>query len=265
MSKRWWWKVPLALLVLHLGLALCHVPISRWVDWLLNLQPALHEPSLRVPDDGKQRVVVLVHGMFRTSTSMLALQRMLEQHGYQTVAFDYWSNHNRIETSAAELQQTLHARFAGHAPDELHFVAHSMGGLVCQEYLRRNDALAPSSCVYIAVPHRGAMLAELRRRWFVFRWIMGETGALQLAPADPLHQRPIPLPCPALVILGTQGPIVADSRSIDGPDDGTIGVAEASLPGATDTLALPTGHTAILTDERTLRATLRFLRQRSLQ
>ncbi len=260
--RRWRWLgwALLVLLLAHGILILLHVPIARPFDLLLNLGPTIDEPALRPPADGKRRVVVLVHGMFRTSASLWRLSRTLQANGYEVLAFDYWSNAAPIQSHAAALRDAVESLWRSGPVDELSFVAHSMGGVVTAEYLRRPDARTPVRCVYVGVPHRGAVLADLRKHWFLFRWAMGQTAALQLSPGDPMVLQPVPMPCPVGTIVGDLG---EGNRSIPGRDDGTVGVDEARLPGAADCIVVPLGHTSLTYGEQTLRAVLLFLRRGS--
>ena len=109
---------------------------------------------------------------------------------------DYPSTRASIEQHAATLHAAIEARQrATGVVDELYCVGHSLGGLVIEEYLRRADARPVTSAVYIATPHRGAVLCDLRQDWWPFQLFMGSAAALQLSPGDPLHGRPIPGEC----------------------------------------------------------------------
>lgn len=262
MRRRWRWLgvVGLVLALGHGLLIMAKVPVAGPYDWLLNLGPAITAPEFAVPADGRRRLCVLVHGMFRTSASLGRLERTLAAHGYATLAFDYPSNAAPLEAHAGRLRAALQAAWQAQPWDELYLVGHSMGGLVIHEYLRSPGAFEPSRCVHLAVPHRGAVLADLRKRWFLFRWAMGDTGALQLSPGDPFHRRPLVLPGAVGTLAGSIAPVLNGSAAIPGPDDGTVGVFEARLEGATDHLQLPVGHTAITTDPAAIRAVLAFLR-----
>jgi hypothetical protein len=110
--------------------------------------------------------------------------------------------------------------------------------------------------VYLATPHRGAILADLRGNWFVFRLAMGTKAALQLSPGDPFHERPIPWPERSGAIVGDVGD---RNPSIPGDDDGTVGVAEATGPGFAAVVRVPCGHTRITVDPEPLRQVLHFL------
>lgn len=257
--RRWLrWGAVLALLVavLHAGAIAARLPVAWTFDAAINVGFAPVDETLRAPDDGRRRVVVLEHGLFRTAASLWRLERTLRAHGYEVWNEGYACLTETIEQAAARLH-ALVERVHRDPVDELSFVGHSMGGLVVHEYLRRPDAREPHRCVYLATPHRGAVLADLRKHWWLFRLVMGDAAALQLSPGDPLHRRPIPWLDRSGALVGTLG---EGNPSIPGDDDGTVAVAEARLPGAAATAVLPYGHTRMGMHPEVCREVLRFLR-----
>jgi triacylglycerol lipase len=254
--RRWFAWSAAAVVALFVAGVLLGLPVAWPFDVVLNLGAVVDRPDSRAPNDGKVRVVVLQHGLFRTSASLARLARSLEHHGYEVLNPGYPSTRERLDASAARLHHAIAARQTQGRVDEWAFVAHSMGGLVVQDYLRRPDAVAPRACVYIGTPHHGAILADLRRHWFVFRWTMGTAAAYELSPGDLRHQLPTPW-------LDRSGAIAGDlgdgNATIPGNDDGTVGVAEAQLPGAAGALCVPFGHTRLTVAPLVIEQTLHFL------
>lgn len=236
------------------------LPVCLPFDYACNLGPTVVAPELAAPEDGRTRVVFCVHGLWRTSESLDRMARSLAAAGYDVINVDYPSTEDRMAGHGARLRDLVEARFAAGHVDEVSFVGHSMGGLVIQEYLRRADARTPQACVYVATPHRGAILADKRRHWFLFRWAMGDLAAGQLRTTAPLHAAPIPYPDRSGTIAGDIG---AGNAAIPGPDDGTVGVSEATFVGAAEAVVVPFGHTSIKLRERTIRLVLQFLRDGS--
>ena len=193
------------LVALYLGSLGFGMPVAWPFDAVVNAGPVDVDDALRAPADGKRRVVVLQHGLWRSSWALLRLQRTLEAHGFEVWNLDYRSTMARIEDHAARLHDGVEAVFAKGPVDELSFVGHSLGGLVIQQYLRRPNARQPVAIAYIATPHRGAMLCDLRKHWFLFKLAMGDKAALQLSPGDPFHEQPIPLAAISGAIVGDLG------------------------------------------------------------
>lgn len=231
-------------------------PVAWPFDLCINLGAVVERPDLRAPADGRVRVVVLQHGLWRTAASLLRLERTLQAHGYEVLNPGYPSTRAPIEAHAERLAAAIAERLASGPVDAFAFVGHSMGGLVIEDYLRRTDAVTPWACVYLGTPHRGAMLADLRKHWFLFRWAMGETSALQLSPGDPRHQLPIAYGDRSGTVVGDLG---EGNLSIPGHDDGTVGCSEATFPGAAASVVLPLGHTRLTFADRSIECVLHFL------
>lgn len=235
-------------------------PVAWPFDFVINLGPAVQVEALKLPADHGVHVVVLQHGIFRTEASLGRLARTLAAHGYEVLNPGYPSTCAPIEAHAERLAAAIAVRAAAGPVARWSFVGHSMGGLVIQQYLRGPAAVAPHACVYLATPHRGALLAQLRRQWFLFRWVMGTTAASQLAPDAALHQLPIPAADRSGTLVGDLG---VRHASIPGHDDGTVGVDEATFAGAAASALLPVGHTTITIDAQAHRAVLQFLHDRT--
>lgn len=240
-------------------------------DVAINLGRFPRDPALAVDSaDGRPPLVVLQHGLWRSPWALWKLERALVDHGYRVFNPSYPSTRATIEQHAERLHRGLQAEWArlglaAGAGAELVFVGHSMGGLVIQEYLRRADALPTAACVYLGTPHRGAVLADLRKHWWVFRLFMGTAAAMQLSPGDPFHRQPIPLPGVAATVVGAVGDGEGRNRDIPGDDDGTVAEVEAHLPGESDSITLPVGHTGMTIDDRVIAQVLHFLKHRSFR
>lgn len=245
------------------GAVVLGMPPCLPFDHAWNVGDARFDASLCVPAGSPTRLVVLQHGLWRTHVSMTRLERALLAHGYRTCNESYDSTNTTIEVAAVKLADDVDRALRAAGPGtELAFVGHSLGGLVIEECLRRRPDLQPFACVYVAVPHRGAVLCDLRKHWWPFPWIMGTGAALQLSPGDPLHERPIPFAKRSGAIVGDRG---EGNASIPGRDDGTVAVEEATLAGALDVVVLPNGHTSIASAEATIRQVLHFLQHRRFE
>ena len=257
--SRRWRRAAAALLVSALAFcagALLGVPVCYPFDVLWNLGGVVEVDELRRRGDGRVRVVFLQHGLWRTPRSLDRLERTLTAHGYEVVNTGYPSTEDYLEAHAERLRDAVEARCARGDVDEISFVGHSMGGLVIHEYLRREDARAPTACVYIATPQRGAILAGKRRHWWVFEMVMGRKAAGQLATTDDFHLQPIPFPARTGTVVGDIGD---GNEAIPGRDDGTVGVDEATFVGVGASLRVPYGHTRIVIMDEVLRQVLHFL------
>lgn len=183
---------------------------------------------------------------------MVCLQRRLRRCGYRCVSYSYPSTTRSLTGNAAQLQE-----FLGHVPGgTVHFVGHSLGGLLILQLFKEYPAQRPGRIVTLGTPHQGSFAARaLARTHFGHRLLGAALPALAhglaLAPAD----REVGVIAGNLNFgLGWLIP------GIPKPNDGTVAVAETCLPGASDTRLVGASHTALLFSARAARHVCAFLR-----
>lgn len=207
--------------------------------------------------------VVLLHGLGRTCWSMSPLAADLARDGYRVVNLTYPSRTVPLETLARDW---LPAQLAAHAADapRIHFVTHSMGGILVRLWLR--DCGTPANLghvVMLAPPNAGSELTDRLNTFPPFRWFTGANGRrLGTAATDlPCALGPWPAPGHPLGIIAADrslNPLF--STLLPGPDDGKVTVARTHLTGETAHLVLPFTHTWLAWRTTTARQIHTFLR-----
>lgn len=262
-KRRVWRRVWRALAVVAISWLLgivCGMNPSAPSDLVMNLWPIpAVDPALRA--EPGRRLVVLQHGLWRSSYALWRLERALRAHGYDVLNVSYPSVTDRVERHAEALGRALQDRLALDSdPPKVYFVGHSLGGLVIRAYLSRPDALRPSGCVFVGTPHRGAELAKRRidSPWFAL--LMGDQAARQLVPGNPLFATLQRISdAPVGTVVGGKGDAQGWHDELDGDDDGTVRVREAHLDEEVDSILLPIGHTRLALHRDMITAVLRFL------
>ena len=196
--------------------------------------------------------VVLVHGIWMTGLDLLVLRSRLRGAGYAATIARYASLRRPPRESARRVRETVESLDA----DVVHLVGHSLGGLVILHMLRDDPPRQPGRVVLLGSPVHGSGVARvLSARWFT-RPLIGRSGEAGLlgggAPVPPDREigtiaGDLPLGVGRMV------------RGIDGPNDGTVAVAETRIPGARDHVTLPFSHTGLLTAKRVAEAVEGFL------
>ncbi len=202
-------------------------------------------------------LVLLLHGLGRTSKSFPDLAAALRAEGYEVVAISYPSTRRDVAAQAADLGEILDRL---EDIEQVSFVTHSLGSFVVRKLLSQRDrfdsGVTLSRAVLIAPPSQGAALADRLQDFPPYRWIAGPAGQ-ELTSAAAAE-----LPAPAIpfgVIAGGCGGPQGYNPLLAGDDDGVVAVSETRLEGAADFLVVPEIHTFIANHPATIEAVLRFL------
>jgi pimeloyl-ACP methyl ester carboxylesterase len=197
--------------------------------------------------------VVFVHGLWMTGYELWLLRARVARAGFRTERFYYRSASAPVASNAARL--AAFARNLG--PGPLHFVCHSLGGLVTLRMLRDHADVPAGRVVLLGSPVRGSGVAARLSARFWTRWMVG-AAADDLVPDAPPDWR---VHHPVGVIAGTQG--VGTGRwfgGLKGANDGVVSAAETRLDGAADYLEVPYSHSMMLLARPVAGQVIAFLR-----
>lgn len=201
--------------------------------------------------------VVLLHGIARTSASLKGLERSLQASGFATLNIDYASRTKPIAALADEIHPAI-ARFAErNAP--LHFVAHSMGGLVTRAYIAKYRPGRLARVVMLGTPNGGSEVADLLSGSWPYGSFYGPAGC-ELTPASRSNAATA-VDYPVGVIAGNRfiDPI-AGLFVLPKPNDGRVSVQSAMLAGMTDHIVVKAFHTGLPRHAVAIEQTIAFLR-----
>lgn len=212
------------------------------------------------PADSASDTVVLVHGMGRTKRSMNVLANHLSQQGFRVINFGYPSTRQSVETSTEQLREALQSD-PGCRFGKVHFVTHSLGGIVVRALLKEQRPDNLGRMVMLSPPNQGSEVADRLRNNVFYKWATGLAG--QQLGTEP-HSVPNQLggvDFPVGVITGSRSLNPLFSMWIEGPSDGKVGVARARIAGMSDFLVVPRSHTYIMRSRGVIEQVARFLRE----
>jgi len=204
--------------------------------------------------------VILLHGLGRFKQSMRRLEEHLKSLGYTTINLAYPSTTKSIETIAeTHLARTVQGCEAQGAV-KIHFVGHSLGGLVVRQYLQRHSMPAGSRLVMLSPPNQGSELVDLLMKVPLYRWITGPAGQEIGRGPESVVNRLKPVGIDVGVIAGNLSINLLFSAFMDGPDDGMVSVKSTMLPEMRDFIIVPNTHTFIMRDPLVMRQVAHFLK-----
>lgn len=205
--------------------------------------------------------VVLIHGMARTHHSMDAMQEYLTDAGYYTVSLGYPSTKKTIEDIAAEYFQPVVEQCQEFQPSAIHFVTHSLGGIVLRTVLKEKRPENMGRVVMLSPPSKGSVAADKLKGWWFYKWLNGPAGQ-QLTTDEGSYPNQLgPVDYPVGIVTGDRY-FFFDfwlSAMIPGRDDGKVSVTNARLEGMDDFLVVHETHPFIMDAEYVHEETLYFL------
>lgn len=201
-----------------------------------------------------KETVILVHGLWVRGWIMALLGRRLRRCGFHTIIFSYPSMRVPLSQNALLLSRFV----AGIAAPRIHFVGHSLGGLLLLQMLAEHPEPRTGRVVLMGSPYHASYAASKLARTMLGRWLIGRSIGQwleQKAPACP-HQHEVGsiAGCLSLGIGKLLG-------GLPHPNDGVVAVEETRLPGTSDQIVLNVSHTGMLFSTRVARQVCAFLRQ----
>ncbi|MFC1512049.1 esterase/lipase family protein [Candidatus Latescibacterota bacterium] len=209
----------------------------------------LHAQKPDVPGSAEMtrhsyELVVLIHGFGRTSRDMRFLKRYFEKRGYSVYAPTLPTFFRSVDDCAGILAEKLAEQDRIGSVDRVHFVGHSMGGLILRRFLAQNTVPNLGRCILIGSPSGGTPLGAMVKKYLPpLTWISPVYRSFQPGGI------PIPLPRndppPDFGAIAGCGSGLFLGRLIEGPNDGRVPVGSVTFEGMTAFIVLPYHHEEI--------------------
>jgi pimeloyl-ACP methyl ester carboxylesterase len=196
---------------------------------------------------------VLVHGLWFPHHALIPLSRRLQGHGFRTLRHGWNTTGVPFEESA----ERLFDRVKGLDEPRLHFVAHSLGGLLVRALLHAHPDLPPGRVVTLGTPHTGCRTGGVASGVRVFRPLLGR-AVLQLVDGVPVSWGPPPRELGSLGGTRSLG-LGKIFPGMERPNDGVVSLSETRLEGATAFHAEAVSHSGMVFSPRVARLVAGFL------
>ena len=201
-----------------------------------------------------REAVVLIHGIWMTGWEMAFIRRRLKASDFETYLFRYHSLRYTPHRNALFLKSLVNQVDA----DIVHFVAHSMGGIVIMHLFEQDPVQRPGRVLLLGTPLNGSALARRLYKMPFTRFLLGNSIDRGLLGGVPPWQGGRDLG----MIAGNRGIGLGNTLwgGLQRPNDGTVSLAETRSPAVGAHLTVPYSHLGMLFSSHVAQAVCHFLR-----
>jgi pimeloyl-ACP methyl ester carboxylesterase len=203
--------------------------------------------------------VILLHGLARSAGSMSKLEARLADAGHVVVNVDYPSRTAGIGKLSEEVISAALADPRLRSCDRIHFVTHSLGGILVRAYVAKFGIPKLGRVVMLGPPNQGSEVVDRIGPWKLFKSINGPAGGELGTGPDSLPNRLGPVEFELGVIAGDRSINWINSAMIKGHDDGKVSVERTKVAGMKEHVVFHVTHPMMMKRRAVIDATLRFL------
>ena len=208
-----------------------------------------------VPDN--KDIIVLLHGLGRNNDSMWLLASRFEDAGYYVQRVGYSSLHQTPDEILKDISSQINLCCQKHT-QSVHFVGHSLGGLMVRAYLQNNKVDKLGRVVLLGTPNKGTEAAD----YFSNSWLMRILGptAKALGTDDKSFPKSLEAPYYPVGIIAGEIKSKFNDHVIPGKDDGLVSVEATKIDDMTDFIIIKTGHSRMRYNREVADQTIEFIK-----
>ena len=205
--------------------------------------------------------IILIHGLARTSHCMNKAASLLTAYGYDVINVNYPSRKYVISKLVSLYLQPAIKKCETKAYRQIHFLTHSMGGILLRYYLATHTIQNPGKAVMLAPPNQGSEIVDKIGHLSLFYFLNGPAGRQLGTDKGSVPMGLGKLNFDAGIITGYRSLNPLLSLLIPGKNDGKVAVERAKVKGMKDFLLVPSTHTFIMQRSKIIYQALYFIQQ----
>ena len=210
-----------------------------------------------------QDCVILLHGLGRTSFSMSSIASYLKKSNYIVINQHYPTTKKSVRDLADENVDSMVNECQKLKPAKIHFVTHSLGGIVLRTYLLDNKIHNLGRIVMLAPPNHGSQLADIFHHNILYQIFAGPAGQEITTKQPDLVKLNKPVKYQVGVIAGNFNFSPFTRVIFHEDNDGKVAVSSTRLAGMKDFIVLPVSHMFMMRNKLVIKEIGYFLEKGS--
>jgi len=201
---------------------------------------------------------ILLHGLARSDSSMKTMAVELTNAGYTAINYDYPSTQYSVEKLADDaISEALSL-----CPDQatVHFVTHSMGGILVRQYLSTQTIENLGRVVMLGPPNKGSEVVDTLHDMPGYELLNGPAGHQLGTDIESIPNKLGPADFELGIIAGTRSINLILSTMLPSTDDGKVTVENTKLDGMKEHIALPVTHPFMMKNKDVIEQVIHFLK-----
>jgi len=202
--------------------------------------------------------VILLHGLARSDSSMKTMAAELNNAGFTAINYDYPSTQHPVEKLADDAISDALSQ----CPEQstVHFVTHSMGGILVRQYLSQHSIENLGRVVMLGPPNQGSEVVDTLHNMPGYELINGPAGHQLGTDIESIPNKLGPADFELGIIAGTRSINLILSTMLPSTDDGKVTVENTKLEGMKDHIALPVTHPFMMKNQDVIEQVIHFLK-----
>jgi triacylglycerol lipase len=204
--------------------------------------------------------VVLLHGLGRLSNSMSELETKLAPAGYSVANIKYPSRSYPIDVLAVDAIGRGLTQCRGERKSEIHFITHSLGGILLRYYLSQNTIPELGRVVMLGPPNQGSEIVDGLLPLPGFGFIGGPAGVALGTGEGSVIDSLGPVDFNLGIIAGSTNINPLEFLFIAGPSDSIVSIESTKVRGMNAHIVLPVTHTFMMRNNEVIEQAIHYLK-----
>lgn len=201
--------------------------------------------------------MVLLHGLWRGWRAMQPLARAFQAEGFSTLNIPYPSGRLPVDRLAERIRHQIEKI---DARQPVHFITHSLGGILLRTLLTGNPPWQTGRVVMLAPPNNGSEIVDWSKNHPLLHQVLGPAGRSLSSDGIPSQLPDLPPGVEAAVIMGSRSSIPLFTKLLGKKNDGIVTAERGKISGLKGFSVIEADHTFIQMHPRTIQLSLDFLK-----